>query len=55
MTIALRLIHMSQVYTKATVPDYGPVLPSPSTFEDPAELRHFILVKREPRKLDSYD
>ena len=35
-----------QVYTKASVPEYGPALPNPPVFTDMKELRKFLLVKR---------
>lgn len=34
-----------KVYTKNTVPEYGPPLPNPSYFENLDELRHFLIVK----------
>lgn len=34
-----------KVYTKATVPEFGPALPNPAIFKDPNELRRFIIVK----------
>jgi hypothetical protein len=35
------------VFTRNTVPEYGPALPSPAVFVDARELRRFLLVKRE--------
>jgi hypothetical protein len=34
-----------KVYTKATVPEFGPALPNPAIFKDPNELRRFLIVK----------
>eukprot|EP00043_Microstomoeca_roanoka_P000120 m.26822 g.26822 ORF g.26822 m.26822 type:complete len:853 (+) comp10131_c0_seq1:201-2759(+) len=34
-----------QVYTKQSVPEYGPALPHPPVFTDMKELRKFLLVK----------
>lgn len=34
-----------QVFTKNTVPEYGPPLPNPSVFNTLAELRQFLIVK----------
>lgn len=34
-----------KVYTKASVPEYGPALPNPPVFTDMKELRKFLLVK----------
>eukprot|EP00049_Salpingoeca_infusionum_P024733 m.16827 g.16827 ORF g.16827 m.16827 type:complete len:854 (-) comp7242_c0_seq2:198-2759(-) len=37
--------YVLKVYTKTTVPEYGPELPNPARFTDLAELRKFLLVK----------
>eukprot|EP00040_Diaphanoeca_grandis_P035893 m.226809 g.226809 ORF g.226809 m.226809 type:complete len:906 (-) comp33502_c0_seq2:307-3024(-) len=34
-----------KVFTKNTVPEYGPPLPNPAIFENLEELRHFLIVK----------
>eukprot|EP00048_Salpingoeca_helianthica_P005990 m.94018 g.94018 ORF g.94018 m.94018 type:complete len:823 (-) comp13837_c0_seq1:24-2492(-) len=34
-----------KVFTRSTVPEYGPPLPSPAVFADPRDLRRFLLVK----------
>eukprot|EP00053_Salpingoeca_punica_P019147 m.191945 g.191945 ORF g.191945 m.191945 type:complete len:865 (+) comp17578_c0_seq2:212-2806(+) len=34
-----------KVYTKRSVPEYGPPLPNPCIFPDKSEFRHFLIVK----------
>lgn len=34
-----------KIYAKESVPCFGPALPNPSVFEDPHELRQFLIVK----------